>query len=143
MTPAEYMDAFGPPCFAQDFLEPPNPMLHLLPSSKPVAFNEADGKLVLTIQGGNPQADTITMASLSQDFLHSREVSFYAETIETEFLVKQIQDRQWWDGLVMVSYLLSPNSPQQVTHTLDMPGPIKITVKDWTPTGITLHCWYE
>ena len=117
-------------------------MLYALPDNLPVEFHDDNQRLVVTIRGCRPEIDLPVMVSLSEELLRNRAATMYAETIETEFVVKQIQDREWWSGIVFNSAFLT-SGERHISHTLDLPGPVKVEVKGYTTRGLTLRVHYD
>jgi len=119
-----------------------------IPVLMPVSFNEDGGKLIVTIPPSLPSASVVAVDRIAHGLLERREIQIQCRTIETDFLIKQLEDRPdyTWEGLVLVNYVMPKESVQQMTHTLDMPGPIHIQpmgqVEDQGLTYLTIKAWY-
>lgn len=108
-------------------------MLHVF--SRHVSFTDQEGTLVIsgTSQDGR---DIQWVTSWAQELLRHRSSSFHAPVLESEFVIEQLH-RDSWKGLVFIS-TLSP-APNLVTYTLDIPGPIWVTVREKTSEGLALR----
>jgi hypothetical protein len=116
-----------------------------IPATSPVSVNEDGGKLVVTIPPSSPIESTIAVDRVARGLLKGRVIKIQMPTIETDFLVKKLEERAdlVWDGLILVNYVMPKESVQQMTHTLDMPGPIHIRPLDYSDDGLTVLAWYK
>lgn len=116
-----------------------------IPGTTPVSVNEDGGKLVVTIPPSSAIESTIAVDRVARGLLKGRPVQVQMRTIETDFLIKKLEDQPdlAWDGLILVNYVLPKDSTTQMTHTLDMPGPIHIRPIDHSVDGLTVLAWYK
>jgi hypothetical protein len=116
-----------------------------IPGNTPVSVNEDAGKLLVTIPPYSPLESVHAVDKVARTLLKDREVELFIRTIETDFLIKQLRDRpeNVWAGLVLINYAMPKDSPYQMTHTLDMPGPIHIKPMEQVDGGLVVKAWYK
>jgi len=92
-----------------------------LPKTGPVFFSEDNGRLVLSIPLGEGGDSLYRADSLVRRLMEIGEMQFYCSTAEPEFVIKQIESRETWDGLIIACKVM-----EDTEHKIDIPGPLNI-----------------